>query len=74
MKTRATPERVEEIVAMEDQPELRNLLITQTYHELSNGLAEMLGNQNGNWCTFGCWASRTAGRFIRREEVADLFL
>ena len=71
METRATPERVLEIVAMDDQPELRNLLITQTYHDLSNNLSDMLGSDDSNWCTFGCWASRTAGRFIRREEVAE---
>jgi hypothetical protein len=47
----------------------RNLRITQSYHDLSSALADALGRENANWCTFATWASRTAGRFIRDEEV-----
>jgi len=69
-----SPAEVERIVAMEDQPILRNLLITQTYADLSNDLANLLGRENLNWCTYACWASRTAGRFICKEEVPRAFL
>ena len=71
---RTSPTEVERIVALDDDPVLRNLLITQTYADLSNDLADMLGRQNLNWCTYACWASRTAGRFIRKEEVPKSFL
>jgi hypothetical protein len=69
----ASPERVSWIVALDADPVRRNLLITQTYHELSTRLAPALGPGNANWCTFATWASRTAGRFIREEEVPRLF-
>lgn len=59
---------------MDDEPVLRNLLITQAYADLSTDLAGMLGRENLNWCTYACWASRTAGRFIRKEEVPRSFL
>jgi hypothetical protein len=66
-------DRTLEIAVPDAEPVLRNLLITQTYYELSIALARMLGNENANWCTFACWASRTAGRFIRREELPAWF-
>ena len=52
----------------------RNLLITQYYHDLSVSLRPRLGAEHANWCTFATWASRTAGRFIRDEEVPTDFL
>ncbi|AUX43193.1 hypothetical protein SOCE26_046370 [Sorangium cellulosum] len=61
--------RVHDIIALIDQPELRNLLITQCYHDLSVELVKLLGGRNAHWCTFATWASKTAGRFIRNEEV-----
>lgn len=66
-------ERVAWIVALDADPVRRNLLITQTYHDLSTALAQALGVGNANWCTFATWASRTAGRFIREEEVPGGF-
>jgi len=51
------------------EPVVRNLLITQRYHELSLGLAETIDEQNVNWSTFATWASKTAGESIRKEEV-----
>jgi hypothetical protein len=39
---------------------VRNLQITQCYHELSLGLAERTG-EIANWCTFATWASKQAG-------------
>jgi hypothetical protein len=66
-------ERVRWIVALDADPVRRNLLITQCYHDLSAALAQRLGVENANWCTFATWASRTAGRFIRDEEVPAAF-
>jgi hypothetical protein len=67
-----TPGEVERVVAMEDAPALRNLLITQGYHDLSLQLGRWMGTDEANWCTFGTWASKTAGRFIRDEEAPAL--
>jgi hypothetical protein len=66
-------ERVDWIVGLGADPVRRNLLITQCYHDLSAALAQRLGAENANWCTFATWASRTAGRFIRDEEVPAAF-
>jgi hypothetical protein len=66
-------ERVAWIVGLESDPVRRNLLITQCYHDLSAALARRLGAEHANWCTFATWASRTAGRFIRDEEVPAAF-
>jgi hypothetical protein len=62
----ATPAGIEATVALED-PVLRNLRITLTYHDLTHALTRILGDRNLSWCSFGCWASKTAGTFIRRE-------
>jgi hypothetical protein len=56
------------IARLEDAP-LRNLLITQTYCDLSYGLATVTGSDNANWSSFATWASKTAGQSIRGEEV-----
>lgn len=64
-----TPEEVRAIVALGDRPELRNLLITDAYHRLSRALSERLGGDDVNWCGYATWASRTAGAFIRQEEL-----
>jgi hypothetical protein len=61
------------IVGLESDPVRRNLLITQCYHDLSAALGKRLGAEHANWCTFATWASRTAGRFIRDEEVPAAF-
>ncbi|WP_437547351.1 hypothetical protein WME97_45370 [Sorangium sp. So ce367] len=52
-----------------NQPVLCNLLITQCYYEISAELVKLLGGRNAHWCTFATWASKTAGRFIRNEDV-----
>lgn len=64
-----SPREVAEIVALEDRPALRNLLITRGYHLLSRRLGDLLGTADANWCTYATWASKTAGFFIREEEV-----
>lgn len=56
-------------IAKLDDPVLRNLLITQRYHDLSHELARVLGTGNANWSTFATWASKTAGQSIRKEEI-----
>jgi hypothetical protein len=68
------PPNVEDIdrIARLNDPILRNLQITQCYHELSECLAE----RNGfcaNWCTFATWASRQAGQTIRQEDLIRAF-
>lgn len=58
------------ICAMTD-PVLRNLRITQGYHDLKIALTRLFGARNVTWCAYATWASKTAGRFIRGEEVPD---
>src|SRR5512134_702818 len=61
---------VERTSALSD-PVLRNLQITQCYHELAHVLAERTGPK-ANWCTFATWASRQAGQTIRKEDLRRL--
>jgi hypothetical protein len=65
-----TPEDVQRIAALQD-PVIRNLQITQCYHELSAAFAAHTG-PSANWCTFATWASRQAGQTIRQEDLARL--
>ena len=48
-------------------PVIRNLRITQCYHELAHAIAERV-TPGANWCTFATWASRQAGQTIRGED------
>jgi hypothetical protein len=66
-----TQSQVEAIVRMED-PVLRNLHITQTYHVLEVALTDVLGEEDVNWCGFAAWASKTAGAFIRKDVLPGL--
>ncbi len=59
---------IERIAALSD-PVLRNLQITQCYHELSLALGERTG-WSANWCSFATWASKQAGQTIRKEDLA----
>jgi hypothetical protein len=59
---------VERITALAD-PVVRNLQITQCYHELSLALAARTGS-SANWCTFAVWASKQVGQTIRKEDLA----
>src|SRR5262245_51870030 len=70
---RLLTDEVSRIVQLDESPVLRNLLITQCYHDLSLELGRVLGSVDVNWCTFAVWASKTAGRFIRNEEVPARF-
>ena len=62
-----TIEKIERIATLSD-PVLRNLLITQTYGELS-AIFAMRMRAGANWCTFATWASKQAGRTIRQEDL-----
>ena len=59
---------VERIGALAD-PTIRNLQITQCYHELALVLARASGAVGANWCTFATWASKQAGQTIRKEDL-----
>ena len=58
---------VERIANLAD-PVMRNLQITQCYHELGLALAERTGG-GANWCAFATWASKQAGQTIRKEDL-----
>jgi hypothetical protein len=64
-----TPSEVERIAAHPD-PVIRNLQITQCYHELSLAFAERTG-VCANWCTFATWASKQAGQSIRKQDLIN---
>lgn len=69
MPTTPTPtiSDIERIASLSD-PVIRNLQITQCYHELALVLAERTGPA-ANWCTFATWASKQAGQTIRKEDL-----
>lgn len=56
-------------VVAEDDDVLRNLRITQTYHQLSNDIIGLIGDRDANWCAFATWASRSVGDTMRLEIV-----
>lgn len=60
---------LQRIASLEDRV-LRNLLITQCYHELALALRAHTG-AGANWCAFATWASRQAGRTIRGEDLRE---
>ncbi len=59
---------VGEIAAMVD-PVLRNLCITQRYHEFAVALRDAGCGTDATWCAFAVWASKTAGATIRGEVL-----
>jgi hypothetical protein len=65
-----TPTDVQTIAALTD-PVVRNLRITQCYHDLSQAMAART-RPDANWCTFATWASRQAGSTIRNEDLDRL--
>ena len=58
---------VERIASLPDAA-IRNLQITQCYHELGLTMAERTGG-GANWCAFATWASKQAGQTIRKEDL-----
>jgi hypothetical protein len=65
----ANPMSVEEIART--SPVLRNLLITQRYHEFALDLRDDGAGKDATWCAFAVWASKTAGATIRGEVLPD---
>ena len=59
---------VEDIAGMAD-PVLRNLWITQRYHEFAVQLRDGGALEDATWCAFAVWASKTAGATIRGEVL-----
>jgi hypothetical protein len=49
------------LLAFPDRQE-RNEAVTQQYHDLSEGMAGIVGGDNANWATFAVWASDEIGR------------
>jgi hypothetical protein len=64
---RLIPEDIDRVAAIAD-PVIRNLRITQAYHQLSAAAAGRLGPV-ANWCSYATWASKQAGRTIRGEDL-----
>ena len=61
-------EHIAAVIAIKDRV-LRNLWVTQTYADLSAGLAALLDPDTCNWCTFATWASSTVGASMRGEAL-----
>ena len=59
---------VDRIAKLSD-PVVRNLQITQSYHDISLVMSKRFGPV-ANWCTFATWASRQAGQTIRGEDLS----
>jgi hypothetical protein len=59
---------VPEIAGMSD-PVLRNLWITQRYHEFAVQLRDAGAGEDATWCAFAVWASKTAGATIRGDVL-----
>jgi len=70
MSSSPTVAEVNQIVAVLD-PVIRNLQITQSYHELALVMTARTGIC-ANWCIFATWASKQAGQTIRKEDFARL--
>ncbi len=62
-----TTAEVKTIAALAD-PVVRNLRITQCYHELAIAMSTLTG-PGTNWCAVATWASRQAGQSIRKEDL-----
>lgn len=69
-RTRNTVKDCEAIAAHPNPA--RNLMITQSYHDLTLGMADVIGHEHISWVGVATWASKTAGIFIRDEEIPDL--
>jgi hypothetical protein len=66
-----TLDEIDRIARLGD-PVIRNLQITQCYHEISQLVAGLTGF-SANWCTFATWASKQAGQTIRQEDLIRTF-
>jgi hypothetical protein len=61
----------DDVLAIASQPDAvrRNLWITWSYYRLNRAMSAIIGDSDLSWCGFATWASKTAGRFIRQEEL-----
>ncbi len=64
-----TPAEVDRVAVCGDAV-VRNLQITQCYHELAAAVATRAG-PDANWCAFATWASKQAGQTIRQQDLAQ---
>ncbi len=60
------------VIAGIEDPVVRNLWITHAYHEWGVALSRLMGDEDVSWCGFGTWASKSAGRTIRGDELPGL--
>jgi hypothetical protein len=58
-------------VAMNGDPILRNLNITQGYYALSRAMSTMVGGGSISWCGFASWSSKTIGVSIREADMSN---
>ncbi len=56
-------------IAQMADPVLRNLWITQRYHQFALQLRDAGAGEDATWCAFAVWASKTAGATIRGEVL-----
>ncbi len=66
--SRLTKADIDRIVAQKNLL-VRNLQITQGYHDVAHMLGQFLTFRDVNWFAFGTYASKTAGRAIRHETL-----
>jgi hypothetical protein len=62
---------IEKTVALNGDPILRNLKITQGYCVLSRAMSTMVGWGNVSWCGFASWSSKTIGVSIREANMSN---
>jgi hypothetical protein len=65
------PPTVGEIEAIAGMPDagLRNACITWAYYRLNRAMEAITGPADLSWCGFAVWASKTAGVYIRQDEL-----
>ncbi len=56
-------------VATVREGSLRNHAITYSYFCVGERIANHLGPENVNWCSFAAWASRTVGHVLNEDEL-----
>src|SRR5262245_3540790 len=64
-----SPQEIEDTVALNGDPILRNLKITQGYCALSSAMSRMVGGANVSWCGFASWSSKTIGVALREADM-----
>lgn len=62
---------IENTVALNGDPILRNLKITQGYYALSRAMSTMVGGGSVSWCGFASWSSKTIGVSIREANMSN---